>query len=194
LMNKVNSISLGDNFDLVAANKTASQTYTAGNIKDGLAPAGANVGDFTPEALGMQKILGTGASAANGQSTANTINGISAGVGAACAITSTIVNAVIQNRMVDLQEKYMDKMESLAEKYMVLQERGMEINQEIMEGKQRTVVELAEIQAEVAKFQIRKASETSIQNTKTSAAYGWVGGQLYGNPSKQIGFQNKSPW
>jgi len=195
LMNKVNSISLGDNFDLVAANKTASQTYTAGNIEDGLAPAGAKVGEFTPEALGMQKLLGTdaagAAAAAKSQSTANAINGISAGVGAACAITGTVVNAVIQNKMVNLQEEYMNKMEGLAEKYMVLQERGMEINQEIMEGKQRTVVELAEIQAEVAKFQIRKESETSVQNTKTAAAYGWTNGQFYGNPAQQIGFQNK---
>ena len=193
LINKVNSISLGDNFDLVAANKTASQTYTKGNIDDGLAPAGAKVGDFTPEALGMQKLLGTDKASADAassaQTSANWINGISAGVGAGCAIAGTVVNAVIQNRMVDLQETYMNKMEGLAEKYLVLQERGMEINQEIMEGKQRTVVELAEIQAEVAKFQIRKESETSIQNTKTAATYGWAAGQFYGNPAKQSGFQ-----
>jgi len=193
LINKVNSISLGDNFDLVAANKTASQTWTQGNIDDGIAPAGAKVGDFTPEALGMQKLLGTDQASADAaksaQTSANWINGINAGVGAACAITGTVVNAVIQSRMVELQETYMNKMEGLAEKYMVLQERGMEINRDIMEGKQNTVVELAEIQAEVAKFQIRKESETSIQNTKTAASYGWVNGQMYGNPVQKIGFQ-----
>ncbi len=148
----------------------------------------------TAEALQAQKVLGTDQAsadaAASAQSTANTINGISAGVGAACAITGTVVNAVIQFKMADLQEKYMDKMESLAEKYMVLQERGMEINQEIMEGKQRTVVELAEIQAEVAKFQIKKSAEVSIQNTKTAAAYGWVGEQLYGTPKVPFGYQH----
>ncbi len=195
LINKVNSISLGDNFDLVAANKTASQTWTAGNIKDGIAPVGAKVGDPTPEALGMQKLLGTDQASADAaksaQTSANWINGISAFVGAGCAIAGTVTNAIIQNRMADLQEEYMDKMEGLAEKYMVLQERGMEINQEIMEGKQRTVVELAEIQAEVAKFQIKKSAEVSIQNTKTAAAYGWVNGQLYGNPAKKAGFQYK---
>jgi len=147
-------------------------------------------GKPTPAALQAQKILGTdklsGAAALRGQKVANFCNVANTIVGAGSAIIGTWMNMRAQNRISDLQEKYMDKMEGLAEKYMNLQERGMEIHQEIMEGKQRTVVELAEIQAEIEKFKIRKESETSIQNTKTAASYGYMDNKFYGNPVKAL--------
>lgn len=89
------------------------------------------------------------------------------------------MNWSAMNKSYDLQNSSLNFQYDLAGRYMALQEKSLGIQQEIMEGKNDLVVELAEIQAEVAKYKIKYETDAKIKITKSAHSFGYINDKFY---------------
>jgi hypothetical protein len=102
----------------------------------------------------------------------NSPMGIATGaVQMATGVAGMIAQSVFQGRMIDLQRDYQTHQYQIAKDYLAAKENAMTIQAGILEGQNDLVRDLAEVQFELAKYQIDAQARVSIQNTKTKI---WV--------------------
>lgn len=107
------------------------------------------------------------------------------GAGFALAGLNLLQQSKAQNSMIKLQETHEANMYDLAGKNMDLQGKLAEFGMQGQRDQAKLVRDLAQIQADVAKYKIKMDSKTSVENTKTAYNTSFYNSRFYnhGNPA-----------